>query len=159
MLSSLLSLSTTWVQLASRDTKQFVYLSNSDHSASDFQFLWQQGPVTCAPLEPQAARFFPVLLVNCCCAPLHVVLHMNALTVVLKWKIYYEVCSSNLQIDVSSLRMKHHYINGKHSCDFCLGRNKDLCSAVPELCAFSHLSWWLYTISPPSVPPAAALCL
>lgn len=79
--------------------------------------------------------FFTVPFVNCYCASLHVVLHMNALTVVLKWKIYYDcgVCSRKLQIDFSSLRMKHYYIKWEMLTWLLLGEKQSKISVLLSL--------------------------
>lgn len=79
--------------------------------------------------------FLTVPLVNWYCASLHVVLHMNAFTVVLKWKIYYDcgVCSSNLQIYFSSLRIKHYYIKWETLTWLLLGKKQSNISVLLSL--------------------------
>lgn len=84
--------------------------------------------------------FLTVPLVNWYCASLHVVLHMNALTVVLKWKIYYDcgVCSSNLKIYFSSLRMKHYYMKWETLTWLLLGKKQTSLFCCPlTLCLLS----------------------
>lgn len=94
------------------------------------------------PHEPQAASsLYCPKLVTCYCASLHGVLHINEVTVVLIWKIYYGsgVYSSNLQIDLSSLRMKNYYIKWKMLTWLLLRISsargwetvRDFCSALP----------------------------
>lgn len=110
----------------------------------------------CVPHESQAASsLYCPKLVTCYCASLHVVLHINEVTVVLIGKIYYGSGVYNLQIDLSSLRMKNYYIKWKMLTWFLLRISsatgfpslargwetvRDFCSALPvPLCLLSFV--------------------
>lgn len=137
ILLSLLSLSTAWVKLAGRDTKQAGYLSSSDHSASELRgklpdLVTARDSDLCSTGATGCKDFVLCFLWT---AIVHHCMHLNALTVVLKRKICYGcgVCSSNLQIDFSSLRMKHYYIKWENSLWLLLGKKQSKISVLLSL--------------------------